>query len=242
MSQRVVWGTDNGYNAHLPFNSRDVYPCANYKITKGLTSSPPSLQNCFQRFPNIEKIAKDLGFTGAENYWTGPGTGGYIPPPGITYPVDVYLENPSDECLGVLNSTDLGTDWLGCLWGTPDAPFSCICPEYGPKFEAYLKLRQNIATFWATPKNYPVKRQEFMDEFQYGRKVQISVAGDFNLRPGMIIYLDPTGLTKNPQYSFPSGSIEKGKYWIFSVKHMITNSGTHETGLIVAQMAESSQY
>ena len=243
MSQRIVWGTDESYGAHLPFNSKDAYQCANYQITRGLTSSPPSLQNCFERFPNIKMMAEHLGFTGSGSYWSGPGTGGYTGSlGGSTYPVDVYLENPSDECMGVYKSTDLGKDWLGCLWGSPDASFSCICPDYGPKFEAYVKLRQNIATFWATPKDYPVKRQEFVDEFQFGRKVQITIAGDFSLKVGMVIYLDPTGLTKNPQLQYTTGSVEKGKYWIIGVKHMITNSGSHETGLILTQMAESSQY
>ena len=62
---------------------------------------------------------------------------------GLCGPFDVLLDNPSDECISVATDKNLGKDWLGCLWGSPESSFSCICPEYGTKFPSYLKLRQN---------------------------------------------------------------------------------------------------
>jgi hypothetical protein len=240
--QKKVLGSNNPNAALLPFNSKDGYLCANAQITRGITSAPPTLQNCFDRFPNIKNTANALGVT-LGKIWTGPGTsptGGYLYSIGLTHGIDVLLENSSDECIEVATSSTLGKDWLGCLWGSPEAPFSCTCPDYGPKFEAYLKLRQNVASFWYTKKDTPVKRQEFMDAIQFGPKVEITVSGDFKFKVGTVVYINVTGISKNPDQQ--NVSAVNGKYWIVGIKHVITNSGTHESKLLLTQMAQDSPY
>lgn len=237
--QIKVWGTNNSKAAIFPFNSKDSYACANAAITKGLTSSPPSLENCFDRFPFIKQTAEALGVT-LGSLWTGPygASGGGAS--GATYLLDVYFDKPSNECIEVATSPNLGKDWLGCLWGSPGAPFSCICPEYGPKFDSYLKLRQNVATFWYTNSSTPVKRQEFLDALQFGPKLEIVTSGDFKYQLGTVAFINVNGISKNPNKQ--TFSTINGYYWIVGIKHVITNSGTHETRLMLSQMAVDSPY
>lgn len=239
IGQIKTLGSNSPNSSLLPFLSQDSYPCANAQITKGFTAPPPTLQNCFNRFPNIKSVADAIGFSFG-TMWLGPGTGGAEPPKNTVQPMDVLLENPSDECVEVMNSSDFGKDWLGCLWGSPEASFSCICPDYGPKFEAYMKLRQNVATFWNTRKDTPVKRQEFLDSLQFGPKVEITVPGDFDFKLGSVVYLNASGVSKNPTKEAPSKLNDK--YWIVGIKHVVTNSGTHESRLLLTRFATDSAY
>jgi hypothetical protein len=244
--QIKIIGSNNPSAALIPFSSKDSYSCANAQITKGITSPPSSLTNCFNRFPSIKNIADAIGVSSG-NFWIGPGhsglngaCGGYFTTTSGVTLIDAYLENPSNECISVANTPELGRDWLGCLWGSPEASFSCICPEVGPKFDAYLKLRQNVATFWNTLKSTPVARQEFLDALQFGTKVEITTAGDFSYKVGTVVYINVTGVSKNPNKE--TFSVLNGKYWISGIKHVITNSGTHESRLLLTQFAIDSPY
>lgn len=234
-------GSNYAQESVLPITSRDYYVCANSSITRGVTSTPISLDECFTKFPSVQNIAYKLGFLG-----TGPNgfvysliTGATAPQTNLTNSstayVDLLLDNPSGECSRVQSSSFFGNDWLGCLWGTPNAPFSCVCPEIRPKFEAYLKLRLNVATFWSTPKNTPCNRAEFLDAFKYGKKATITVAGDFNLKLGQVINLVVNAASGYPYYD--SESELNGLYYIIGIKHVVTNSGTHETALSLSQIA-----
>ena len=249
--QKRVIGSNNPNPALLPFSSRDSYLCSNAQITKGITSAPPTLQNCFDRFPFIRTVAENLGVTSG-SLWTGFSNQSSFKVPsslpsdttlaGLCGPFDVLLDNPSDECISVATDKNLGKDWLGCLWGSPESSFSCICPEYGTKFPSYLKLRQNVATFWNTKKDTPVKRQEFLDAIQYGRKVEITTAGDFSYSLGDVVEINVTAIQKVPD-SQQSQSITaslNGKYWVVGIKHVLTNSGNHESRLTLTQMATNS--
>lgn len=274
--------SSNVKKAILPFISESEYVCANADITRGMTSPPYSLSECFSRFPSIFEIAKTIGLTSGYavdgvtgttffNLWVGPGTGFTSPALplgsrmydqkqnedddeneknntdtsnyGITGttggPKDLYLEKPSTECSEVYGSTALGPGWLGCFWGSPEATYSCICPEIQEKYEAYLKLRLNVATFWNTPKNVPVKREEFLDELKFGRKVEIVVAGDFSYKLGTVVEISVDGAAS---YAVEYSSILNGKYWIIGIKHNITNSGTHETALILSKTGKSTPW
>jgi len=237
--QKKVLGSNNLNEALMPFSSKEEYTCANAQITRGFTSSPPTLQNCFDRFPSIKATAAALGVSSG-NIWAGPGTGTGGNVVGQPKLVDVFLSNSSNECIEVAKSTVLGADWLGCLWGTPEASFSCTCPEYGPKYEAYIKLRQNVATFWNTNNDTPVKRQEFIDSVQFGPKVEFTTSGDFKYKVGSVVAINVTGISKNPKNQ--AFSIVNGKYWIVAIKHVITNSGTHESRLTLTQLATDSPY
>ena len=150
-----------------------------------------------------------------------PGSTGF----GSTGPSEMYY---------VLKDNILGKEWLGCYWAAPEAPFSTNCPDVNDKYPGYLKLRLNVATFWGTPKETPVKRREFLDSLKYARKSDVVIAGDFNVRIGDVIYLKIDNLSGYPYASGPS--ILTGYYWVLGIKHIITNSGTHETLLKVSQI------
>jgi hypothetical protein len=218
-------------SALTPINSRQSYECANSEITRGLAQAPASLQNCFNSFPAIQNIATQLGVN-STTIWRGPTAD--VPPIGTLVIRDLLTGITGGECDEIKSS--LGQDWLGCLWGTPETSFSCVCPEVGANFEAYLKHRLNVATFWKTPIKVPVDRREFLDGLKYLSKVDITVAGDFNLRPGYIIELLVDHPTRSPINT--GASIFSGLYLIVSVKHVLNSGGTHETALTVTQIPD----
>jgi hypothetical protein len=211
------------------FGARDEYVCANAQITQGLTATPASLEECFSKFPGISAIAAAVGVTGSSSLWYFPGFSG-----GINYPTDIYLGTASNECQGIKSTTNLGTDFFGCLWGVPEAPYNCSCPELGSKFEAYLKQRLNVATFWYTPKATPVKRKEFLDALKYAKKLTINIAGDYSIRVGNFVEVLANNISGYPYYA--GGSVINGIYWVLGIKHVFTNSGTHETILTLSDI------
>jgi len=246
--QIYTYGTNQGQEAFYPVISRDSYECANSSITRGVTSTPGTIEECFQKFDKVREIAEAIGFykgavagtsgssgsSGGVSLWEGP-TGC---PPVInrltsSAPVDVYFDTSNEEC-DKINST-LGGAWLGCLWGTPSAPYSCICPDVNPNYEAYIKLRLNVASFWNTPVETPVKRAEFTDALQYGRKIDVTIAGDFNLRVGQTIRLNSNGISGYP-YSSKNSTLNS-VYYITGIKHVVTSSGTHESALALTTIA-----
>ena len=218
-------------SALTPVTSRDAYECANSEITRGLTASPNSLQGCFDSFPAIKTIAQGLGVL-PSNLWLG--STGSVPKKGTLVIRDLLTGITGGECEGIKSS--LGQSWLGCLWGTPEAPFSCVCPEVGSNYEAYLKHRLNIATFWKTPVKVPVNRREFLDGLKYQSKVDLTVAGDYNIRPGVMVELLVDHPTRTPINT--GTSIFSGLYMVLSVKHILNSGGTHETALTVTQIPD----
>jgi len=254
--EKYTIGATDTEHALYPVTSKDGYACANSSISRGVCLAPDSLNECFDRFPTIAETAFYLGFLGntGEYSWYDKGgrRGGcgsgltfyYNVWTGLTQPesslmnsfqpTDMFFGSPNPECTSVAASSDLGTAWLGCLWGTPDAAYSCTCPEIGQFYEAYLKLRLNVATFWNTPKNTPVKRAEFLDSIKYGRKINITVAGDFKLKLGQVVQINVDGISGFPYASYESGL--NGLYYITGIKHVITNSGTHESALELTQV------
>lgn len=253
MSKQIVtYGTNESKLAYYGLNSRGVYECANSSITRGITGYPLDLNDCFDRFPSVKNTALALGFitgisagssTSGNTYvfdlWTGataPISIGSTLPAENLKPIHTYLSEPSDECTAV--ERVLGNDWLGCLWGTPALPFSCVCPNIGSKFYAYLKLRLNVATFWYTPKDTPIKRAEFLDAIKYGKKVNITVGGDFKLKIGQVVDL---AIDASSGYPYQNGSsLMNGLYYIVGIKHVVSNSGTHETALALTQIPPPS--
>lgn len=225
--QIKIIGTNKIKTPLYPLVSSDSYVCANTQITKGYTSAPDSLEYCFEKFPKIKQVAEILGITGSQNLWTAPST--TYDPNGLN---DIYLDNPSQEM--VLVKQSLGDDWLGCYWAAPDAPFSTNCPDINSKYEAYLKLRLNIATFWYTPKETPVKRREFLDSLKYARKLDLVVSGDLNLKIGDVVYIKADNISGYPYNIGPSTITDY--YWVLAVKHTFTNSGTHETLIRVSKI------
>lgn len=240
--QIVTYPSNYTQDALYPLASRQSYICANAFITRGVCSAPATLDECFNNFAGIRGLATELGFLGAcgacgyvYSLWTGPT--GSVSSINTGEPFDVYLDESAAECKKVYEGYGLGKDWLGCLWATPDAPFSCTCPDIGEKYAAYIKLRLNVATFWNTPKNTPVKRAEFLDTIKYSSKVDVTVAGDFSLKIGQVVQFRGDGASGYPYSS--RQSILNGYYYIVGIKHVITNSGGHETALSLTKLTEN---
>jgi hypothetical protein len=250
-NQIVIRGSNEIKNAFYSVTSRDTYDCANGAITQGNSAAPISLDSCFQQYPEILKIAKAIGFyTGISGSSGGNGGGaqtgncgssgykGYTlwtgnPGGSFAKGLDLYFNTTTEEVNLVAKL--LGTGWIGCLWGTPNASYSSNCPNVGPYYEAYIKHRLNDASFWNTPVQTPVKRAEFVDALQYGRKVDVTIAGDFNLNLGEVINLRVNSMSGYPYSS--ASSYMNGYYYITGIKHVVTNSGTHETALALSQIA-----
>lgn len=257
--QIVVYGTNESKHAYYGLNSRGSYECANSSITRGLTYEPLTLKDCFDRFPSVRAIAQNIGFITGICGATGQGSpnGSSTPTGGFTYqydlwtgttymrsatlpaenliPIHTYLAEPSSECHYIHQK--LGTAWLGCLWGTPALSFSCTCPNIGSKFYAFLKLRLNVATFWNTPKDAPIKRADFLDAIKYGRKIDITVAGDLKVKLGQVVDILVDALSGYPYGD--SKSELNGLYYITGIKHVMTNSGGYEMALSLTQIPKS---
>lgn len=214
--------------ASNPLSSKSEYLCANAELTRGLTSQPQSLSECFAKFPNIATIATQLGVSSTP--WTGPA----IPSGAVPAIFDPLLGVTSEECEKV--STTLGSSWLGCLWGSPMAPFSCTCPDIGANYLNYLKLRLSVATFWNTPIYVPPQRNEFLDSLQHSKKIDINVAGTFDVKPGNIIQLRVNNMSSYPSELAGTESILNDKYYVLAVKHTITNTGVHETLITASKL------
>jgi len=97
-----------------------------------------------------------------------------------------------------------------------------------------------LATFWKTPKNVPVLRQAFLDELKYQTQVEITIAGDFNLHPGMLVEIQVDSLkTKAPNKV--ELSIFTGIYMIVAVRHVINSGGSHETSLSLSYIPPANE-
>jgi hypothetical protein len=263
MSDQIkIYGSNNSKKAKYSVTSKGVYECANAQLTRGATGTPASLSECFKKFPEIEVLAKSLGFLQQVGEEEGPipegqqGPGAPIPVYGYTLwtgakPIE-FAEFPTSEDLekdtlfddmsyegqlvkGPTYENFLGEDWLGCLWGSPHAPYSTTCPDIRPNYEAYLKLRLNDATFWNTPKQTPVNRAEFLEAFKSSKKSMVTVAGDFNLKIGQLVYLNVNNASGYPYNN--TNSFLTGYYYIIGVKHVLS-LGTHETSLTLSQIAD----
>lgn len=235
MSKQIVTrGSNDVRSALYSVTSRDTYDCANGKITQGVCSAPASIDDCLNTYPQIKSIASAVGFYNTALYgpsgytlWTGNAGGSF------GGGLDLYFNTTTEETNLVAKL--LGTAWIGCLWGTPNAAYSSNCPNIGPNYEAYIKLRLNNASFWNTPVQTPVQRAEFVDALQYGRKVDVTIAGDFALKLGQVINLKTDAMSGYPYQS--TTSYLNGLYYITGIKHVVTNSGTHETALALSQIA-----
>jgi hypothetical protein len=227
-------GASRIQTAENTLSSRDSYTCANAQITRGLTHQPASIWECYNRFPNVEAIGLALGVDPILDYlWYGPTGASADIENGVPY--DLLTGVTMEECNQVLDILD--DTWLGCLWGSPEAAFSCNCPDVGEKYGDYLRFRLNDATFWNTPIITPPVRREFLDSLKYGKKINFIIAGDFGVRPGDIVEVSANAISGYSTEISPA--IISDKYYVASVKHTLTNSGVHETAISALKILES---
>jgi len=234
-------------------SNRDDYICAHKDITTGKREAPISLEDCFDKYPEIKEIAmalgvgitysfpasfgisgsssglKTCGLSGSCGLGTA-GTGGFL----------FSFNDPDRECIKIEEL--LGTAWMGCFWPDPMANFSCNCPVYGDMYENYLKYRLSSATFWATPIETPVLRQQFIESVK--DLVEITVTGNFAQRPGDIVYLKADNLTGlvGENDNLPLESIKTGYYYILKAKNVIKNDAGHTTVLSLSKLIHSRFY
>lgn len=210
-------------------SAKNAYVCANAEITRGITHQPVSITDCYERFPYIAEIGESLGITSNMPFFPEP-VGTLTDSEKLL--LDLYTGLTSDESFNIKNI--LGEDWLGCLWGSPEAPFSSGCPHVGEKYEAYLKHRLNVATFWNTPISTPAQRQEFLDSLKFGPRINFTIAGDSSLRPGDVITIKVDNISGYPYENYRS-ELSK-EFYVLSVKNTYTNSGVHETSITAARL------
>lgn len=236
-NQIITYGTNDPHYALYPVNGRPFYECANSFITRGMTAAPNSIQECLTNYPEIKQIADAVGFTTGDLWQGNTSCPPAMPVIGddtsVTGSFNLLLDKASAECQEI--QSNFGWEWMGCIWGTPTAPYSCICPQVNAKYEAYIKLRLNDASFWATPVETPVKRAEFLDAFKYATKISVTIAGDFKLKNGQVVEVRLDALNKFGYSQTPS--YLNAHYYITGIKHVITNSGTHETSLALSYIS-----
>jgi hypothetical protein len=213
-----------------PPGSRSVYECANPFITRGLTTGALSYEDCLANELYGSKVQDIVdNITGFNPNWSGPPSLIDQQPSEIDSPL---IGEKSPECEKI--ESDLGASWKGCFWAAPDSIISCECPEIGSKYLDYLKLRLNVATFWNTPKETPIKRKRFLDAITYGPKVTLVVAADLKLRPGNVIDIAVNAIS-GYSTSTSTSSLSK-KYYVLSVKSTCTNSGVGETSVTAVEL------
>jgi hypothetical protein len=234
-SQIVTVGASEVNHALTTLSSKHSYMCANAQITRGFTHAPYTIEDCLGRFPQIKEVAKSLGVSGGASFWIAPDAiFGSTGSTAFAF-YDLLTGITSQECLKIGSTAyDLGTAWMGCLWGSPMASFSCTCPDIGPQFLDYLKLRLNVATFWNTPAIVPPQRAEFIDCVENSERVTILVPGDFSVTPGEVVELKVDNMASYSTEIYPS--ILSKFYYVLSVKHTIQNSGVHETQLVLSDL------
>jgi hypothetical protein len=158
-----------------------------------------------------------------------------------TTQLPIYQEDPEpDGCTLTCAFTEIkmcdeiekkiGKTFLGCYYPEPNAPFSCNCPLYGADYPKLLTAALKNTTFWNTPFETPLARRAFL-AFLNATKIQVSIDGTFNIRPGGLIDI----------YDVPNqfSSDSEGKlngYWIvLSVTNKIFKDRHHETILTLVR-------
>ena len=148
--------------------------------------------------------------------------GEVIPKPTATELED--LKKTFREC--ELIESELGEEWLGCIWKDQHNISSCNCPNIGPRFKEYMEYLRTYSTYWNTPKYAPLYRMAQMSLIK-SQTANAIVAGDFSKRPGDIIKI--TNAHESEQkYTEKRGS---GKWMIAEINHIIDSPSNHLMGL-----------
>ena len=145
----------------------DDYPCAN--------SQPVDNCDCPEEDPLCNCPCPDLK-------------------PDESEPTQEELEealNAIKECDKI--KSELGSDYLGCMWGNQNHPSSCCEEEdggpcVGEKFKDYVEYNRTYSTYWDTSPKTPLLRNAQMMLIN-AQKAMVVVNGDYTLKPGIVISL-----------------------------------------------------
>ena len=148
--------------------------------------------------------------------------GEVIPKPTATELED--LKKTFREC--ELIESELGEEWLGCIWKDQHNISSCNCPNIGPRFKDYMEYLRTYSTYWNTPKYAPLYRMAQMSLIK-SQTANAIVAGDFSKRPGDIIKITNAHEAEQ-KYTEKRGS---GKWMIAEINHIIDSPSNHLMGL-----------
>lgn len=125
-----------------------------------------------------------------------------------------------------LIESELGEEWLGCVWKDPTNISSCNCPCVGKRFKDYMEYTRTYSTYWNTPKYAPLYRMAQMNLIQAQRANAI-VSGDFRLRPGNIINI----VNENVGEEKHSQKRSSGRWMIEEINHLVDSPQNHLMGL-----------
>lgn len=152
------------------------------------------------------------------------------------------LKEPTDEELRELLEqirecdlieSELGSEWLGCLWTDQENPSSCNCPCVGEKFSDYLEYTRTSATYWDTPKNIGMWRNAQMILLN-AQKCVIVVDGDFSLQPGRVISIyagDPKAESADETGDWDEHRIG-GRWLVHGIEHVVSPT-THRMFVVL---------
>jgi len=191
----------------------EKYPCAN-------PDGPVDNSDCPEDDPLCNCPCQELKPSNYEWHWW------YGVVDTETEPTDEQLEEALEatkECDNI--SSELGSDYLGCIWSNPDHPSSCECPCVGDKFNEYLEYTRTYATYWDTPKTTPLWRNAQMFLIQ-SQKALVVLNGDLSLRPGQCIRV---GAFAAPNEGSKADDQKKfaGRWLVTEIEH-IMGSTTHK--------------
>jgi len=196
--------------SHGILSENRTYGCANPESTEGY--APRTVQECESRFfsDDATALAKLK--------------------PSEDEPTDSELVSAFTDlkmCSDI--SRQLGDSYLGCFYNDPNSPFSCNCPKQGSNFEKIQQVAIKNSTFWNTDPVSPLYRRALLSLMD-AVKIDITIAGRFDLKPGDIITItDPP----NPEYQQNNSKLD-GKWLILSVNHKIFKDRHHETVLTLS--------
>lgn len=203
--QTIITRTSQYRDANEIFMEGRDYTCANPEAI--FHGAPRTIQECEQRF--------FAGYTGITMK------------PSECEPSECCLQEAfQDVKLCNEIETQLGGEYLGCLLIDPNAPYSCDCPKVGKQFHKLLNVAFKNSTFWNTDPISPLYRKALLS-LMNAIKVDIKVAGTFNVSPGDVILIDDP---VNPVYQTNMGKLN-GKWLVLSIKHHIFKDRHHEMTL-----------
>ena len=222
---------EKNFSAQFIVYGKESTPCRNYECGNTGPVSPPKRepgQTDEEYDPYLNCPMQELrpDYLGLEGNEPEPGE----PITAVESAFDPELKEPTRTELDQLEDelkvsqcdfieTELGPEYLGCVYSDPDLPYSCNCPQRGELFKDLLPFYRTKATFWSTPDKTTLLRDAHMVQLT-SQTVVASLPGDLTLRPGTIINV------VNPRKADAPGNEvfrrTSGKYLVSKIDHRMS--------------------